>query len=119
VDKKTVQQAATQTTGDRDDILHGGEDTGLAKVAMSLVVNARGRVCLIHDGPFEATPVWIKYLTGKRKIQLIYDNGTDRIIDYVMDEKMHKTLLNVGKLFLIRTEKGKPIEAFDTTLLKE
>jgi hypothetical protein len=89
------------------------------KIAISLVINARGRACLIHDGLFEATPVWVKYLTDKRKIQLVYDNGKSRIIDYTMDEKLHKKLLNIGKILLVRTDNGKPIEGFDTTLIKE
>ena len=109
-----MQQVAKQTAGD-----NGAVQTELSGIAISIVVNARGRVCLIHDGEFEATPVWIKYLYAQRKIQLIYDNGTDRVIDYVMTDKMHKILLDCDKLFLIRTENGKPIEAFDTTLLKE
>lgn len=117
MDEKNVQQAK-QTDGS-DDALHGRPQGGYADVAISIVINARGRACLIHDGEFEATPVWVKYLTAKRKIQFIYDNGTSRIIDYIMDDKIHKMLLNISKLFLVRTDKGKPIEAFDTTLIKE
>lgn len=119
MDEKTVHQAAKQTTGGDTPLQGGGIPGSYENIAISLVINARGRACLIHDGPFEATPVWIKYLTAKRKIQFIYDNGTNRIIDYVMTDKLHKQLLNIGKLFLIRTEKGKPIEAFDTNLIKE
>lgn len=119
MDEKTVQQAAKQATGGEPPLSGGTIPGDYENIAISLVINARGRACLIHDGPFEATPVWIKYLTAKRKIQFIYDNGTSRIIDYLMDEKIHKQLLNIGKLFLIRTEKGKPIEAFDTNLIKE
>lgn len=120
MDKKEVHNAAMATTEQgvlsKDGL---GREKGYRDVSTSLVINARGRACLIHDGEFEATPVWVKYLTNIRKIQLVYDNGTDRIIDYVMDDKMHKKLLNITKLFLIRTDHGKPIEAFDTTLLKE
>ncbi len=113
MDKNEVHTAAVATT------TKGAESAYEYVTAITLTVNARGRACLIHDGLFEATPVWVKYLVSKRKIQLVYDNGTSRIFDYIMNDKMHKELLNISKLFLIRTDKGKPIEAFDTTLLKE
>lgn len=116
MDKNEVHKAALATTSHTE----GASQPPYELVtAISLTVNARGRACLIHDGLFEATPVWVKYLTSKRKIQLVYDNGTSRTFDYIMNDKMHKELLNISKLFLIRTDKGKPIEAFDTTLLKE
>lgn len=120
MDKREVHTAAIATTGQEVPKDSHGRDQHFEKnIAISLVVNARGRACLIHDGEFEATPVWIKYLTLKRKIQFIYDNGTDRILDYVLDDKMHKKLLNIPKIFLVRTDNGIPIEAFDTTLIKE
>lgn len=117
--ENTVQQAAIQASARSNNASQGGTLVSDFNVAVSLVVNARGRACIIHDGEFEATPVWIKYLVSHRKIQFIYDNGTNRIVDFVMDDKMHKILLNIGKIFLIRTDQGKPIEAFDTNLLKE
>lgn len=116
--ENTVQQAAAYSSLKSGNASHGSLDSDF-NVAISMVINARGRACLIHDGEFEATPVWIKYLVSQRKIQFIYDNGTSRIIDYVMDDKKHKLLLNINKLFLIRTDNGKPIEAFDTNLIKE
>ncbi len=109
-----MQQAATPLTGDTQMDEHEGY-----YAALSLVVNARGRACLIHDGEFEATPVWIKYLVVKRQLQFIYDTGAKRTFSYVMEDKMHKVLLNIDKIFLIRTDHGKPIEAFDTTLIRE
>lgn len=119
MDKKEVHSAALATTAQSDNSFKGPE-TGFGKEAgIVLTINARGRACLIHEGLFPATPVWVKYLTTKRKIQIIYDNGTDDIINHIMDDKLHKKLLNITKLFLIRTLDGKPVEGYDTTLLKE
>jgi hypothetical protein len=116
VDKQDVHKAAIATTGHGDGLKDGHDDK---PVSIFLTINVRGRACLIHDGPFPATPVWVKYLVNKRKIQLMYDNGTSDIVDYFMEDKLHKYLLNISKLFLIRTEGGKPVEGFDTILLKE
>jgi hypothetical protein len=121
VDKQDVHKAAIATTGHGD----GPRDANGryrdfdSDVPVILTINARGRACLIHSGEFEATPVWVKYLTDKRKIQLVYDNGTSRTINFIMNDKLHKKLLNITKLFLIRTDNGKPVEGYDTTLLKE
>lgn len=97
-----------------------GESYTNADVPIAIVVNARGRACMLHSKPFIGNPIWIKYLVNKRKVKIIFDNGTEHVIDYIMDDKKHKLLLNVVKLFLIRTdEKGVPIEGFDTSLIKE
>jgi len=88
-------------------------------VPISIVVNARGRACMIHSEKFGATPTWIKYLTNQRKVKIVFDSGVECVIDYVMEDKLHKYLLNVTKLFLIRLENGKPVEGYDTNLIKE
>lgn len=121
MDKKEVHNAAVATTAQSEAQLSTkGQGDGFEnEVGIVLTINARDRACLIHEGAFPATPVWVKYLTDKRKIKIIYDNGTEKIINYIMDDKLHKKLLNITKLFLIRTDNGKPVEGYDTTLLKE
>jgi hypothetical protein len=103
------------------DITSSGESQPYTNddIGIDLLVNARGRACMLHDKPFLGTPVWIKYLTNQRKVKIVFDNGTEHVINYVADEKLHKQLLNVTKLFLIRVDKGKPVEGYDTTLIKE
>jgi len=115
-----VQQIA-RTSTEITDGSAGGDSTPYTNedVSIDIVVNARGRACLLHNKPFIGTPVWIKYLTDKRKVKFIFDNGTEHIVNYIMDDKIHKLLLNVTKLFLIRVEDGKPVEGFDTTLIRE
>jgi hypothetical protein len=90
-----------------------------ADINISMVINARGRACMLHDKPFVGTPTWIKYLTNNRKVKILFDNGTEYVIDYVANDKLHKQLLNVTKLFLIRVENGIPQEGYDTTLIRE
>lgn len=88
-------------------------------ISISLVVNARGRACLLHDRPFVGTPTWLKYMVNKRKVKIVFDNGTEYVIDYTMNDKLHGMLLNMAKVFVIRVEDGRPQEGYDTTLIKE
>ncbi|NDE90246.1 MAG: hypothetical protein EB059_03785 [Alphaproteobacteria bacterium] len=118
MDKKEVHSAAVATTEQSGSkITPGGNyfDT----ISFSVLVNARGRVCMLYDKPFNATPVWVKYLTKHRKLQLIFDNGMEYVINYIMDEKLNKMFLNLNKVFIVRFEDMKPIEGFDTNLIKE
>lgn len=120
MDKREVHNAAIATTAHSEGGLPvpQGKDY-LDTIGISLVVNGRGRACLIYDRPFKATPVWVKYLTKAKKLKLIFDNGTEYVINYVMNDKQNKMLLNLEKLFIIRVEDNKPVEGFDTTIIKE
>lgn len=97
----------------------GAEPYTNADIPISFVLNARGRMCMIHSKPFIGTPVWLKYTIRERKVKIIFDNGSEHVIDYVAEDKLHKILLNLAQVFMIRVEDGKPVEGFDTKLLKE
>lgn len=114
-------QTAQSLTTTKNDRSIGGDSMPYtnAEIPISFILNARGRMCLIHSKPFIGTPVWLKYMINKRKVKIIFDNGTEHVIDYVADDKLHKLLLNMSKLFMIRIEDGRPVEGFDTNLLKE
>ena len=120
MDKKEVHSAALATTGQGEGAFLSpkGKDY-FDSIAMSLVVNARGRMCLIHDKPFNAAPTWVKYLTKQRKVKLLFDNGTEYVINYIMDDKMNKLLLNLDKLFIMQIKDYKPVEGYDTKIIKE
>jgi hypothetical protein len=102
-----------------DNVLYGGPGSDLDDISITFVINARGRFCIFHNRPFSGTPVWVKYLTNKKKIILVLDNGVEREIECILNEKFHKHLLNVSKAFVIRIENEAPVEGYDTTLIKE
>jgi hypothetical protein len=118
VDKTEVHSAALATTEQSGSKTTLGSDY-FDTISFSILVNARGRVCMLYDKPFNAIPVWVKYLIKKKKLQLIFDNGMEYIINYVMDDKFNKIFLNLNKLFIVRFEDMKPIEGFDTSVIKE
>jgi hypothetical protein len=87
-------------------------------VNIGLVVNARGKMCLVHDEPFEATPLWVGYHVDKKRIEIIYDTGGTFPIDWEATDEMHNYLLKISKILIIKMENRKPVEGFDTSFLR-
>lgn len=85
---------------------------------IGLVVNARGKLCLVHDEPFEATPLWVGYHVDKRRLEIIYDTGGTYPIDWEATDEMNAYLMKTNKILIIRMENRKPVEGFDTTFLR-
>ena len=85
---------------------------------IGLVVNARGKMCLVHDEPFEATPLWVGYHIDKKRLEIIFDTGTTYPIDWEATDEMDKYLQKIGKILIIRMEDKKPVEGFDTSFLR-
>ena len=86
-------------------------------VNIGLVVNARGKMCLVHDEPFEATPLWVGYHVDKKKLEIIYDTGESYPIEWEATAEMHNFLMRINKILIIRMENKKPVEGFDTSFL--
>lgn len=84
---------------------------------IGLVVNARGKLCLVHDQPFEATPLWVAYHVDRRQLEIIFDSGGTYPIDWEATDEMHGYLINTNKILIIRMEDRKPVEGFDTSFL--
>jgi len=96
-----------------------GQTTRIARlVNIGLVVNARGKLCLVHDEPFEATPLWVGYHIDKRKLEIIFDTGATFLIDWEATDEMHGYMMKINKILIIRMENRRPIEGFDTTFLR-
>ena len=85
---------------------------------IGLVVNARGKMCLVHDNPFEATPLWVGYHIDKKQLEIIFDTGGTYPIDWEATDDMNNYLLKINKILIIRMENKKPVEGFDTSFLR-
>lgn len=85
---------------------------------IGLVVNARGKMCLVHDEPFEATPLWVGYHIDKKQLEIIFDTGGTFPIEWEATDEMNNYLLKINKILIIRMEDKKPVEGFDTSFLK-
>lgn len=84
---------------------------------IGLVVNARGKLCLVHDQPFEATPLWVAYHLDTRRLEIIFDTGAKYPIDWEATDEMDGYLIKMEKILIIRMEDRKPIEGYDTSFL--
>ncbi|MDD4616703.1 MAG: hypothetical protein PHW76_06285 [Alphaproteobacteria bacterium] len=84
---------------------------------IGLVVNARGKVCLVHDEPFEATPLWVGYHVDKKRLEIIYDTGDTYLVPWEATAEMHNFLMKINKILIIRMENRKPVEGYDTSFL--
>ena len=85
---------------------------------IGLIVNARGRLCLVHDEPFEATPLWVGYHIDKKRLEIIFDTGATYPIDWEATEEMAAYLMKTDKILIIRMENRKPVEGFDTSFVR-
>ena len=85
---------------------------------IGLVVNARGKLCLVHDEPFEATPLWVAYHIDKKQLELLFDTGSTYPVDWDASDAMHNYLLKATKILIIRMENKKPVEGYDTNFIR-
>ncbi len=85
---------------------------------IGLVVNARGKLCLVHDEAFEATPLWVGYHIDKRQIEIIFDTGGTFPIEWEATDEMNDYMMKISKILIIRMENRKPVEGFDTSFLR-
>lgn len=85
---------------------------------IGLVVNARGKLCLVHDEPFEATPLWVGYHMDRRQLEIIFDTGGTYPIKWEATNEMHAYLMKANKILVIRMENRKPVEGYDTSFLR-
>lgn len=85
---------------------------------IGLVVNARGKICMVHDEPFEGVPLWVGYHIELRVLEVIFEAGGTFPIDWKATDEMHNYLLRISKILIIRMENRQPVEGFDTSLLQ-
>jgi hypothetical protein len=83
-----------------------------------LVVNAHGKVCLVHDVPFEERRLWVGYHVGKRQLEIIFDVESTYPIDWVATDEMHEYLLKINKILIIRMQDKRPVEGWDNAFLR-
>lgn len=84
---------------------------------IGLVVNARGKMCLVHDERFEGVPLWVGYHLDKRQIEIIFEGGGAYPIPWEANDEMDHYLQRIDKVLMIRMEEKKPVEGYDTSLL--
>jgi hypothetical protein len=92
---------------------------GATSMNIDLVINARGRICLLHDQPFESTPLWVRYWQERHEIDILFDNSTSKTLESKVSDLAHQYFLNSERVLVVRLEDGKPVEGYETLLLCE
>ena len=84
---------------------------------LGLVVNARGKICIVHDEPFGSTPLWVGYHLDRMHIEIILDNGEGYPVEWTADLEMDSYLSRISKILIIRMENKTPVEGYETSFL--
>lgn len=84
---------------------------------IGLVINARGKVCMVHDTKFKGSPLWVGYHVDKKRLEIIFDSGSTHLVDWEATDEMHDYLLKINKILIIRMWNRKPVEGYDTSFL--
>lgn len=98
------------------------DNNGLAPpsaMKINLIVNAKGKVCLLHDEPFSATPIWVKYNQNQHVVDILFDNGTTHQAIRNVPPNIDSYLVNSNRVMIILIEDRKPVEGWETILLNE
>ena len=87
------------------------------KMKIGLVVNAREKMCLVHNRQFDGIPHCVAYHMDRRQLEIILDNGKTYPIDWEATDEMDGYLQRLNKILIIRMQQKKPIEGYETALL--
>lgn len=88
------------------------------KMNIGLVVNAHGKMCLVHDQQFEATPIWIGYHTDKKQLEIFFDTGSTFPINWTATDEMLEYFLRINNILVIRMENKKPVEGYQKSFIR-
>jgi hypothetical protein len=83
---------------------------------IGLIVNARGKMCIVHDELFPGVPLWVAYHTDKMQLEIIFESGATYPIDWRATPEMDQYIRKIDKILIIRMEEKKPIEGYDASL---
>jgi tetratricopeptide (TPR) repeat protein len=89
---------------------HGGN--------IGLVVNDRGRLCMVYDTPFPLPPLWVAYHVDKKELDIIFIHGFHHYIRWTATDEMNAYLLQATKILMIRMQDKKPVEGWDTSFIR-
>ena len=82
-------------------------------------VNVHEQVMLLHDEPFDQTPLWIRYKNASRQLDILFQDGSIHTLPLPMDDTVHKYLVKSAKVTVILVENNKAVEGWETVLLND
>lgn len=85
---------------------------------IGLIVNARGRLCLVHDKPWPRTPLYVSYNTYARQLEVHFETGPSFPIQWVATDEMDAYLTKVDKILVIEMKDKQPVAGYETSLVQ-
>lgn len=101
-----------------DDEVERLPGSGSVSMTIGVVVNARGKLCLVHDFKFKAVPLWVGYHVDKIQIEIFFDEGSSFPISWEEADEMTKYLESSNQILIIRMLNRKPVEGYYTSLVR-
>jgi tetratricopeptide (TPR) repeat protein len=84
---------------------------------IGLVVNARGKVSLVHDKKFDEELAYVAYHVDTKHLEIFFLSGRSYRIDWEATDEMHNFLLKIRKILVILMKEKKPVEGYDTCFI--
>ena len=85
---------------------------------VGLVVNQRGKLCLVYGQPILLEPLWVAYHVDKKQLEIIFVDDVSWAIGWEATDDMDAFLKQTNKILLIEMKDKKPVEGYDTSLIR-
>lgn len=82
-------------------------------------VNIHGELMLLHDQPFDAIPLWIRYKNAARQLEILFEDGYCWPLENQISDTLHMYIIRSAKVNIIRLESNNVVEGWETILLND
>ena len=84
---------------------------------VGIVVNARGKLCVVHDQQVLTAPAIFLYNAHTRKLNLIFINDSNILFSWGATEEIHKLLISHDNMLLVQMQDKIPVRGYSTSLI--
>lgn len=87
-------------------------------VNIDLIAGNRVAPCIAHDAPFAIHPLWVRYETSARRLQIVFEDGQEQALTTSVNDDIAQHLKGARKIMLVRLHDGRPVEGYECYLRK-
>ena len=88
-------------------------------VTIEVRMNVHGQLMLLHDEPFAAIPLWIRYKNAARQLEILFEDGYCWPLENEINDTLHNYIIRSAKVNIIRLESNNVVEGWETILLND
>ena len=93
-----------------------------AEINLELIINDRGKLCLLHDkklgAAFGTIPFFAGYHIDKKQLEIMFNTGFSMPINFVLSDEIQQSLLKEKRILMVRMNNNKAVEGFDVVLVR-